>query len=545
MRFEPAEIARLYGRSRVGVVVHKDLQAVYVNDAYAKMLGRRDVQDFMSEPDMRQYIPPSFHHEAEKLSKGFQESSGFHGWKKVYNIRTDGTPVWMEISDETVVWEQGSAVLTTAQMIDNGTTAMQVDHMLGRSFIGVMVHRNMTALYVNDAFAHLMGAENASAFMEKPNVLRFIPEQSRSRALKHVAAILNGERRGDRHRVRDILDDGSSVWRDLTDERILWHDGKPAILTTAHDVREEVEMNVELIRAKASLEEAVTEVIRLVPSAVAMLDCVLNVIHHNYEFARMFGVSKSDSGNTVFDISALHECCARMKLNGHGHSMIDEMQTPSGRLADIRMNMMEGGGVMVSATDITDHKRKEQILDTLASTDPLTRALNRRGFEIAVSRLHEIRHLKDKSWAFGLIVLDLDYFKNINDTHGHTVGDRVLEKVADTLRQALRDDDLVVRLGGEEFAVLLPSATSSVTKRICERLANMIRAIEVPIDKEGKDVIKVTASFGATIGGEGRHKFINLSEAMKLADEAMYEAKQKGRDGMVFKAHGYGTDSWA
>ena len=72
MRFEPTEIARLYGRSRVGVVVHKDLQAVYVNDAYAKMLGRRDVKDFMSEPDMRQYIPPSFHHEAAKLCESLQ-----------------------------------------------------------------------------------------------------------------------------------------------------------------------------------------------------------------------------------------------------------------------------------------------------------------------------------------------------------------------------------------------------------------------------------------------------------------------------------------
>ena len=69
MRFEPTEIARLYGRSRVGVVVHKDLQAVYVNDAYAKMLGRRDVKDFMTAPDMRQYIPPSFHQAFRKLSK--------------------------------------------------------------------------------------------------------------------------------------------------------------------------------------------------------------------------------------------------------------------------------------------------------------------------------------------------------------------------------------------------------------------------------------------------------------------------------------------
>ena len=543
MRFEPTEIARLYGRSRVGVVVHKDLEAVYVNDAYAKMLGRRDVSDFMSDPDMRQYIPPSFHHEADKLSNSFQKSSGFHGWKKVYNIRTDGTPVWMEISDETVEWEGGNAVLTTAQMIDNGTTAMQVDHMLGRSFIGVMVHRNMTALYVNESFARLMGAKDVSAFMENPNILRFIPDENRPRAIRHVAAILSGERRGDRHRVRDILDDGSSVWRDLTDERILWYDGKPAILTTAHDVRDEVEMHQQLVRAKASLEQAVTEVIRMVPSAVAMLDDKLEVIHFNHEFSRLFGGETTDGSEPVFDISALHECCAEMIRNGHGHANIDEMQTPSGRLADIRMNMMDDGGVMVSATDITDHKRKEQMLDTLASTDALTRALNRRGFESAVSRLREIRHLKDKSWLFGLIVLDLDYFKVVNDTHGHAVGDRVLERVADTLRQALRDDDLVVRLGGEEFAVLLPSATAAVTKRIGERLSNMIREIRVPIDKSGTEYVNVTASFGATVGGEGRQKFIELSEAMKVADEAMYAAKDAGRDQLVFRFAGQEQDS--
>ncbi|MFV1850804.1 MAG: GGDEF domain-containing protein [Thalassospira sp.] len=252
---------------------------------------------------------------------------------------------------------------------------------------------------------------------------------------------------------------------------------------------------------------------------------------------------KGEGEDQSFDISALHECCAKMKLNGHGHATLDEMQTPSGRLADIRMNMMEGGGVMVSATDITDHKRKEQMLDNLASTDPLTRALNRRGFESAVSRLREIRHLKDKSWVFGLIVLDLDHFKHVNDTYGHAVGDRVLERVAETLRQALRDDDLVVRLGGEEFAVLLPSATAAVTKRIGERLANMIRAIEVPIDKQSKQFVTITASFGATVGGEARQSFIELADAMKAADEAMYEAKQGGRDQMIFKIHGREGDS--
>lgn len=543
MRFEPAEIARLYGRSRVGVVVHKDLEAVYVNDAYAKMMGHRNVEDFMGTPDLCQYIPPSFHHEAKKLSRKFQEGSGFHGWKKVYNIRADGSHVWMEISDETVEWQDGKAVLTTAQTIDNSTTGMQVDHMLGRSFIGVMVHRNMTALYVNESFAGLMGATSASAFMENPNILRFIPEERRPRAIKHVAAILSGERGGDRHRVRDILDDRSVVWRDLTDERILWHDGKPAIMTTAHDVREEVEMHQQLVRAKAGLEQAVTEVIRMVPSAVAMLDRKLDVIHFNREFSRLFGDGKSPETDPKFDISSLHDCCADMKRSGHDYAILDEMQTPSGRLADIRMNRMKDGGVMVSATDITDHKHKEQILDTLASTDPLTRALNRRGFESAVSRLQEIRHLKNKSWIFGLVILDLDHFKTVNDTYGHDVGDRVLEKVADTLRQALRDDDLVVRLGGEEFAVLLPSATAAVTRRIGERLSNLIRDIKIPVNKVGTEYLHVTASLGATVGGEGRQNIIDLAEAMKIADEAMYEAKETGRDQLIFRFSGQEGDS--
>jgi len=515
--------------------VHRDLTAVYVNDAYAKMLGRKDVKDFMSEPDLRQYIPPSFHYEAAKLVAEFQKATGFHGWKKVYNLRTDGTPVWMEISDETVEWADENAVLTTAQLIDNGTTAMQVDHMLGRSFIGVMVHRDMTALYVNDAFARLMGAENASAFMEKPNILRFIPEADRERALKHVADILHGEREGERHRVRDVLDNGNIVWRDLTDERILWHDGRPAILTTAHDVREEVEMNEALMRTKAGLEEAVTEVIRMVPSAVAMLDIRQNVVNYNREFARLFGTEQGNSDDApVFDITILREMYDAMIKSGHGHANNESVKTPSGCHADIRMNLMEDGGVMVSALDISSHKRKEQHLDALASTDPLTGALNRRGFESAVSRLREIRQLKGKVWQFGLVVLDVDYFKYVNDTYGHSVGDRVLEKIAVTLRQALRDDDLVVRLGGEEFAVLLPSATAAVTKRIAERLATMIRAIEIPVGNSGDENVTITASFGVTVGGELRGQFVELGQAMLTADRAMYAAKEAGRDCIKF-----------
>ncbi|WP_085581716.1 sensor domain-containing diguanylate cyclase [Thalassospira mesophila] len=535
-RFEQKEIDRLYGYSTVGVIIHRDLKVVYVNDAYARMMGCHDAVDFMVDPDLVRYIPPAFHREALLLYEQFMEVIGFHGWKKVYNLRRDGTPVWLEISDETIEWEDDRALMTTAQLIDNGTTAMQVDHMLGRSFIAVTVHRDMRALYVNDAFARLMGASNAGDFMQNPDLLRFVDDQAREDVLAHSHSILHGVVAGNRRRECNMLDDGDEVWRDLTDERILWHDGKAAVLTTAHDVREEVRMTNMLVRNKNSLENAVAEVIRMVPTAVAMFDEELHVLHFNREFSRLFAQNPAVFPAAIpeFDVSGLRAIYREMVRAGHDHADRNGVMTPSGRLADIRTNRLQGGGMMISALDVTDHKEVEKQLAVLASTDPLTEVLNRRGFEGAVSRLQDIRRLRNKEWLYGIAVLDLDYFKQINDRFGHNCGDRVLQEVAAVLRSALRDDDLVVRLGGEEFAVLLPSATARVTMDIAGRLARMIGDIKLPDDDGNDAMISVTVSIGVTIGGDVGEGEIDLPTALLIADRALYQAKQGGRNCIIY-----------
>ncbi|WP_073954194.1 diguanylate cyclase [Thalassospira sp. TSL5-1] len=538
-RFEKKEIDRLYGQSAVGVVIHRELVALYVNDAYARMMGCRNAVEFMSGPELVHYIPPAFHREALKLYRDFMNATGFHGWKKVYNLRRDGSPVWLEISDETIDWEDGRALMTTAQVIENGSTAMQVDHMLGRSFIGVAVHRDMNALYVNDAYATLMGAENASDFMKTPDLLRFIAPELREITSATSEKISQGLFNGSRRRECKFLDDGSEVWCDLTDERILWHDGKPAILTTAHDVREEVRMNNMLVRNRNSLQNAVAEVIRMVPTAVAMFDEDLHVLHFNREFSRLFARNPGMYPATTpeFDVSGLRLIYREMVAAGHDHADRNGVLSPSGRLTDIRINRLQGGGMMVSALDVTDHKEVEKQLAVLASTDPLTEVLNRRGFEGAVNRLRDIRRLRNKKWHFGIAVLDLDYFKQINDSFGHACGDRLLQEVAAVLRGALRDDDLVVRLGGEEFAVLLPSATGKITQMIAGRLAEMIGDIRLADDAGNAGVVRVTASIGVTIGGDVGDKNggeVDLPTALLVADRALYQAKEGGRNRIVF-----------
>ncbi|WP_114088191.1 diguanylate cyclase [Thalassospira profundimaris] len=537
-RFEKREIDRLYGQSSVGVVIHRDLVALYVNDAYARMMGCRDAADFMTDPELLPYIPPAFHREALRLYQKFMNASGFHGWKKVYNLRRDGVPVWLEISDETIDWEDSRALMTTAQVIENGSTAMQVDHMLGRSFIGVAVHRDMCALYVNDAYARLMGAENASDFMKTPDLLRFVEATSRDVTSATSEKILQGVFDGSRRRECKHLDDGSEVWCDLTDERILWHDGKPAILTTAHDVREEVRMNNMLVRSRNSLQNAVAEVIRMVPTAVAMFDEDLHVLHFNREFARLFAQNPGvyPAATPEFDVSGLRLVYREMVATGHDHADRNGVVSPSGRLTDIRINRLDGGGMMVSALDVTDHKEVEKQLAVLASTDPLTEVLNRRGFEGAVNRLRDIRRLRNKKWHYGIATLDLDYFKHINDRFGHACGDRLLQEVAAVLRGALRDDDLVVRLGGEEFAVLLPSATGKITQTIAKRLADMIGDIRLQDDDGNAGAVRITASVGVTVGGEvgDQNGEVDLSTALLVADRALYQAKQNGRNCIVY-----------
>jgi diguanylate cyclase (GGDEF)-like protein len=153
-----------------------------------------------------------------------------------------------------------------------------------------------------------------------------------------------------------------------------------------------------------------------------------------------------------------------------------------------------------------------------ASTDGLTGLLNRRAFE------NGVRLLRRQGPAFSLVMADLDGFKRLNDTHGHDVGDRALRVFAETLRSAVRPDDLVCRHGGEEFALALPDCSArkacDVMNRVREQLAATARRGEVPA---------FTASFGVVGGDAGE----DMDELVARADAALYRAKAQGRDRVV------------
>jgi diguanylate cyclase (GGDEF)-like protein len=132
----------------------------------------------------------------------------------------------------------------------------------------------------------------------------------------------------------------------------------------------------------------------------------------------------------------------------------------------------------------------------------------------------------------GVLYLDLDHFKTVNDTHGHLAGDQVLNAIADDLRRELRTDDLVGRLGGEEFAVLLPNTTPSDTTLAGERMRRRIEVLKIKVttDKGSTELDGFTCSVGAaTYPAAGQ----SLDEVLLAADTALYAAKNAGRNTVV------------
>lgn len=171
--------------------------------------------------------------------------------------------------------------------------------------------------------------------------------------------------------------------------------------------------------------------------------------------------------------------------------------------------------------EIIERKRLEEKLEKRAATDSLTQIYNRLGFENIIKR--EIERFKRYNQSLAIIIFDIDRFKKINDTYGHITGDYILKAIVDIAKKNIREIDYLVRWGGEEFMIVAPDTTLEKVEALAERIR---KAIE---DYKFDKAIRVTVSFGAT------HFTENDTENtfIKRADEAMYQAKAKGRNIVV------------
>jgi diguanylate cyclase (GGDEF)-like protein len=164
-----------------------------------------------------------------------------------------------------------------------------------------------------------------------------------------------------------------------------------------------------------------------------------------------------------------------------------------------------------------------QALIIQATRDPLTGVFNRRAL-MERMELELSRAARGQSKRAGVLMLDLDHFKHVNDTYGHLAGDQVLIEATRRFQAALRDYDVLGRYGGEEFVVLVPDATEAVVAAVAERLRACVA--DAPIIHGDGHRIAVTTSVGAHISAPGQ----SCLDAIQAADEALYTAKRAGRN---------------
>jgi diguanylate cyclase (GGDEF)-like protein/PAS domain S-box-containing protein len=193
--------------------------------------------------------------------------------------------------------------------------------------------------------------------------------------------------------------------------------------------------------------------------------------------------------------------------------------------SEISFKTTFAGQVGLSVANI----KLREALRTQSVRDPLTGLYNRRYLEEMLER--EVRRSARAAQALGILMIDLDHFKNFNDTYGHDAGDAVLREIAASLTKGVRAEDFVCRFGGEEFVVILPTADITSSRARAERLRSKAKALTIL--HQGRSMGMVTISVGVASFPEHG---ISPKELMAAADAALYEAKRGGRDQVVVAA---------
>lgn len=197
-------------------------------------------------------------------------------------------------------------------------------------------------------------------------------------------------------------------------------------------------------------------------------------------------------------------------------------------------NLQLLGEVMNAKGNAEVLESRTRALEAQAVRDSLTGLFNRGWLDENLRT--EFTHSCEQNWPLSIGFIDLDHFKEINDSHGHLVGDQVLRSVAEVLSANVRQSDLVARYGGEEFVIVLPGTAMKAAGTVFERILNALRKQQYPAASSGP--IRVTASIGLATHMDNGCRFDSVADLLRAADRAVYAAKREGRNHLVM----YRTD---
>ncbi len=283
-------------------------------------------------------------------------------------------------------------------------------------------------------------------------------------------------------------------------------------------------------------EETLTQFFEASPLALVLTGLEGIILRANQRAQEVFGMTAQDMNKSNFAdfhlnpddrLSLISTLQADGFINGFETDLKNKQNKEFTVLLSSRMMDYDGQPCFLTGiADISELKRLQTELIRLASTDALTHSYNRRAFmnraEQEFSRARRYHH------PLSVLMLDADHFKRVNDVYGHRFGDMLLQHLVKSCQSCLRQSDLVGRVGGEEFAILLPEAPLDRAQEVAERLRKFIMESEV------KNQQGVCASYTVSIGAASLSDANdNFEELLHCADIALYQAKEQGRNRVV------------
>lgn len=196
--------------------------------------------------------------------------------------------------------------------------------------------------------------------------------------------------------------------------------------------------------------------------------------------------------------------------------------------------------ILLSAKVANEQRLREdltnlnQSLVTEATTDPLTGRPNKRAFDLFMPQAVAVS--KDDQKPLSVMMLDIDYFKQINDSYGHPAGDAVLREVSHRWEREIRGSDMLARIGGEEFCVVLPRTTTDQARRLAEKLCKLTAAVTIDFENSPGEIISIPVTVSIGVATADPADALGTDKLMHAADTALYEAKNSGRNRVVVSA---------
>ncbi|HEY7872932.1 MAG TPA: diguanylate cyclase [Rudaea sp.] len=383
-------------------------------------------------------------------------------------------------------------------------------------------------LFMSDAVAELLGWTREEAAAMPP--LAMVDPADRPQ-IQQALTRLFAEGGEAIETFRGCHKDGREVWLEALGRRV--HEdavtGMPSIIYTARDVTARLSAERALAESRRQLQTIADSM----PALILQLDVRKRVVFANAHAAarsertpaQMLETSLRDAmGDDAYALAAPHIDAALRGERGRYERELEiggELRVYEFLCLPESDSGSASRGAYLFGYDITHRKLVEKNLNELARTDMLTGLSNRRDFD---ERLEQgLARRKAAPQALALMLIDLDRFKEINDTLGHLAGDTVLKAVAARLREAAFDIDVLARLGGDEFAILLGDAGAAESAELLAARLKVAMSRPIPIIGSA---VTVTLSIGIAYC----HGELSARDLTHLADRALYEAKESGRN---------------